>query len=1149
MKVLLRRTANRRAADQLRLPPGSRVPRGARRESLAPSRFRALVGVFLLALTSIAVNPRVGAASAVVPSAPNGFAERLQTAREKLRSPRAEPLEAMASAEAENREGEGRPRPGLEPSEIAALWEQLARDFPKETGWIRGDQRNGPEWLGRFVESGALDGLADKPAGELGEFGQVVRRVGESLRSEAVPANDLRWLQLYLQACHFREVAPLLRRIRVKELRDLLVNRCEAAVAQTAASAAWDALGEAIRQMADALPPGRELAFSDGADSIQALVRAVPDSLNAPATLLATWARCEREWSVVLAEARAGEAEALNRLAAVAQEVREFSRQLLRAGEGMEALLTRRAEVDLESDWERQFVMLEHDLGNRKLFERVREQAWRLEALIEEADRDPADVVLRRVQALWDWLRASGASSGPAEVGRRLAVLADATASISVDLSEARYGLYAQLCRLRRELAFSNPLVAFDQLLFIKRHLAIPHCYRDFYGDHCCDQYYGITQQAGGGLYVLEDPFGDAPVARNLLENSRVANGRLWGQTLEGGSFLSPDLSFDGQRVAFAYVECEGRTEHFHHTDHERGHWDTGRAYHVFTVNVDGSELRMLTDGEFNDFDPCFMPGGRIAFITERRGGYLRCGRVCPTYTLFDMAADGSDIRCLSYHETNEWHPSVTHEGMIVWTRWDYIDRHGTTAHQPWVTTPDGCNPRPVHGNYSFRWQRADMELDVRAIPNSPRYVATGAPHHGQAFGSLVIVDPRVSDDDAMGPVRRLTPRTPFPENEGPAKIAAYGQAWPLSEDFFLCVYSPEDVPALQPAPAHGIYLLDSFGNQELIYADPTIGAHNPIPLRPRPRPPVVAEPSIRLAAVEPIEPAQATVGVVNVYDTAMPWPADTRITALRIFQVMPLSVASAAIQHATGLQIPQGNDSVNIVRALLGTVPVEEDGSAFFVVPSRKELFFQALDADGLAVTSMRSGTHFQPGETRTCAGCHESPRKATPTPSGQPPLAFRRPPSRILPGPDGSNPFSYPRLVQPVLERNCVSCHAEHPDKAPRLDAEIVRHPGRGGMFPATDFYASYVSLAPEFGFYSYGGRDFGDPKWYRTTPGEFGARASRLHALLAEGHHDVELSAEDLERIVLWLDSCSMFYGVYEPEGGREQLAGKIVHPTLE
>ena len=155
-------------------------------------------------------------------------------------------------------------------------------------------------------------------------------------------------------------------------------------------------------------------------------------------------------------------------------------------------------------------------------------------------------------------------------------------------------------------------------------------------------------------------------------------------------------------------------------------------------MNVDGSGLEQITDGTWNDFDPCWLPNGRLAFISERRGGYLRCGRACPLYTLYDMRPDGSEINCLSFHDSNEWNPSVAHDGRIVWTRWDYVDRHGCIAHMPWMLTLDGRDPRPLHGNYAPRQSRPDMELGVRAIPGSPKYVGVAAPHHGQAFGSLV---------------------------------------------------------------------------------------------------------------------------------------------------------------------------------------------------------------------------------------------------------------------------------------------------------------------------------------------------------------------------------------------------------------------------
>jgi len=793
--------------------------------------------------------------------------------------------------------------------------------------------------------------------------------------------------------------------------------------------------------------------------------------------------------------------------------------------------------VGLDDELRRQYLMLLHDLARRARFAQLADETFDRQALILETDRDPLDVVLRRTAALLADLTRMPESPDLSDAAAQLAALRERAATIEPARIDARAALYVKVCKLRRRIAFANPLLDFDELLFLKRNLST--------FPHMCDQYYGITQRPGGGICVLEDPFGPNPQARDILADSVVQTGRLKGQKLTGGSFLSPDLSFDGRRVAFAWVECQGDRDHRHHLEHDKGHWHPGHSYHVFSANIDGSNLQMLTDGGFNEFDPCWMPSGRIAFISERRGGYLRCGRVCPTYTLFDMAADGSDLRCLSPHETNEWHPSVTNEGMIVWTRWDYVDRHGVVAHMPWLTTPDGRNPRPVHGNYAIRRSRPDMEQDVRAIPGSHRYIATAAPHHNQSFGSLVVIDPSEPDDHGMGPLQRLTPRAEFPESQAPAGLLSYGQAWPLSEDYYLCVYAPYEIKQLDPQGRHAIYLLDRFGNQELIYRDESIGCHNPIPLRVRPKPPVVPDGSRRVAAGEA---AEATVAVIDVYNSQKPWPADTKIKALRVYQIMPLSVACARLPHATGVQIPQGNDSINLARSVLGTTPVEEDGSAHFIVPAGKELFFQALDQDGLAVTSMRSATHFQPNEKATCQGCHEPTRQVPYSSTAQMPLAMRRPAARLEPDVDGTNPFSFPRLVQPVLEKNCVSCHAENADKAPRLDAEIMVRRGRGGQEPPTNYFASYISLAPKYGFYNYGG-GWGDDSFYRTTPGKFGARASKLYELLQAGHHDVKLTDEEMHRLTVWLDSCSLFYGVYEADGGRAQLRGEIAHPTLE
>jgi len=770
--------------------------------------------------------------------------------------------------------------------------------------------------------------------------------------------------------------------------------------------------------------------------------------------------------------------------------------------------------LDLDAETKAQFDELARQIGNPKWFAKVASQAFDRQALILPEDRDPADVVLRRTAALLARLKAMPRRPDFSAVEKELARLRAAAAETDVKNVEARYALYAAACKLRRRIAFANPLLGFKRILFVKRH-------NPGGPFHMCDQYYGCNARPGGGLFVLSDPFESEPELTDLLAGAVVEKGRLKGKQLAGGAFLSPELSFDAGTVLFAYTECRAKKTYT---------WGPTISWHLFKIGADGAGLAQLTDGPADDFDPCFLPNGRVAFISLRRGGYLRCGRHCPVYTLFSMERDGSDILPLSFHETHEWHPSVTNEGMIAYTRWDYVDRDTNVAHHIWLCYPDGRDPRAFHGNYPERREsRPWMEMSIRAIPNSHRFVAVTGAHHGNAFGSLVLIDHRLDDDCAMSQLSRLTPETPFPESEGrPIKnYMIYGTPWPLSEDDYLCVCGRD-------ARNRGIYWIDRSGNRELLYRDAAVSCLSPIPLRRRPRPPVIPDATTQTAATKKAAAdLPATVAVMNMYDSDFKWPKGARITALRIIQLLPKSTAPP-----NKPRIGAANQSN--ARAVLGTVPVEADGSVYFEAPVGKPIYFQALDEQGMAVQSMRSVTYVHPGERLTCQGCHE-PKRSPPKQASGMPLALCRTPSKIRPDVDGSNPFNFPRLVQPVLDRNCVECHRKE-KKAPDLSGAVER-----------GFTRSYNSLAAKYGFYFHsvkGSIKTGVHGGSRTIPGKFGALASRLMQVIEGEKHrqrGLRLSVEDRHRIALWLDCNSEFYGAYENTDA--QARGEVVRPTLE
>ncbi|MBD3374668.1 hypothetical protein GF406_06500 [candidate division KSB1 bacterium] len=771
----------------------------------------------------------------------------------------------------------------------------------------------------------------------------------------------------------------------------------------------------------------------------------------------------------------------------------------------------------------------------------LKSQAFDPSALILSTDRDPLDVLYRRTAALLQHLQNLQDAPDLDVQREHLKSLQKEMSGIDLEDAAERRQVFDRLIRLRRKVALKNPLLDFNRLIFLTHHKARY--------DHMVDQYFGFHAKPGGGIYVLENPFGDSPRVRSLLDD-KVRSGRLAGQTLDSGSFISLELDYDANTIYFAWTQAREALEPFRGDTggkwfvqdlfDENGitsYWNLESTYHIFKVNADGSNLVQLTDGPWNDFDPCVLPNGRIVFISERRGGYLRCGaRPDPTYTLHAMMADGSDIIPLSYHETHEWHPSVSHDGKIVYTRWDYVDRDSDIAHHLWFCFPDGRDPRSFHGNYPHvREHRPWMEMSPRAIPGSGKYVAVSAPHHGQAYGSIVLIDHLLQDDGSMGQVCRLTPEAHFPESEkapgvphDPAngrhkpKGEVYGSPWPLDENFYLCVFDPEQQD-------YRLTLLDKFGNRVLIYDDPQAPCLDPIPFVPRNRPPVIPNQTTQALADRDSgsDRYEATIAVTNVYDSDQPWPENTDITALRIVQLFPKTTRQAAEPNI-------GIGDQSLARGVLGTVPVEEDGSAFFTAPVGIPVYFQALDEKGMAVQTMRSLTYVHRGENLTCQGCHEPKQQSVSNSISAVPIAMTRAPSKIEPDVKGSWPLSFPRLVQPVIDDKCAGCHAEH-EKAPDFTHDRGEH----------GWSQTYHTLAPLGWFKSGGNGALEENEKSYSVPGEIGAQASKLYALLKD-HHEVNLSDEDLYRITLWLDCNSTFYGAYHQS--TDQAIGERIVPFL-
>ena len=694
------------------------------------------------------------------------------------------------------------------------------------------------------------------------------------------------------------------------------------------------------------------------------------------------------------------------------------------------------------------------------------------------------------------------------------------------DDSDPRWAdLWLRAHEVRRSLVFSNPLAQTGSLLFVKQ---APGTF-----SHQLTQYYGRYARPGGGVFVLDHP-GASMQARPLAAGAFPA-----------GSFMHPEVTHDGARILVSF--CEGDTAP---PNTMQGH--PGRYYHLYSMAADGSDVRELTTGAFDDFAAKELPNGQIIFVSTRRGGWHRCGTPgCEVYTLTLMNPDGTDIRTVSYHETQEWDPSVLNDGRVIYTRWDYVDRNAVFYEQLWSVRPDGAAPAAFYGNNTFNpvgiWE-------PRAVPGSQRVMATAAPHHGMTAGSIILVDPTrgVDGPDAL---TRLTPDTPFPESESvllphwrsalapepPNRTPemdrwpghCYRSPWPLSEKFFLAAFSYDPLigePTGNPANIFGLYFVDAFGNRELVYRDPNIASAWPIPLRPRDKAPAL--PVLRAEDAE----RQGVYFLQNVHASA-PGLEPGTVKRLRIVQVLPKSTPGANNPTVGAANASPG-------KQVLGTVPVEVDGSACFRAPAGVALAFQALDEQGQAVQVMRSVSYLQPGETASCIGCHEH-RLTAPAAGTAPPMAARRPPSTILPGPDGSNPLSYPLLVQPVLDNHCVQCHSGKKPAGPK-DAPVVLTGEPEGRYTV-----SYNALITRVSYSAWGRGAFPDGNSEPLSqPGFFGAKGSPLMRMLLNGHHDVNLGADELDRLITWIDANALFYGTFLPElQAKQQRGERIAGPGLE
>ena len=588
------------------------------------------------------------------------------------------------------------------------------------------------------------------------------------------------------------------------------------------------------------------------------------------------------------------------------------------------------------------------------------------------------------------------------------------------------------------------------------------------------------------------------------------------------------------------------------------------KAFHLYEVQIDGSGLTQLTDGDCDDIDPIYLPDGHLMFVTTRCHTYVRCMPHANSYVLARCDAEGKNIYLVSYGNECEWLPALLDDGRVIYSRWEYTDKPLWRMMSLWTTNPDGTNTAVFWGNQSV-WP--DHLAQPRPIPGTHRVMFTGVGHHDWFGGSIGIVEPNQGREFPHG-LTKVTADVPWPEVgngpvdpvESPEYIApgrytAYQTPYPLSDELFLvsAQRSRED--------KFRLYLMDFSGNCELIHE----GTHNvwhAMPVKPRRRPPVqpdrVAWPGTG-AQRRPAEP-----GVFYSADVLQGVPDVPRekVKYLRVFQQDYTTYSEGAqMVRWSGPCISIVQEDT--VKRILGTVPVREDGSVHFTVPAGKMLFFQLLDEHQRALQTMRSFTGVMPGEQRGCVGCHEMHSAA---PASVAAGALHQPPDAIAPPPWGDETIGYERFVQPVLDRYCGKCHQGDGEGRRTLDLtlrpgyQFMKEPYLTLVGPAIwiepkiadlkvpDPSAPGVGLAGILRVESFVPDEIAAPfKWHNSPKVHYSALVGKYATLppmtglsyksplieraMSGKHHDVKVDPLSLQRLIAWVDAMGPYRG--EPE----------------
>lgn len=662
----------------------------------------------------------------------------------------------------------------------------------------------------------------------------------------------------------------------------------------------------------------------------------------------------------------------------------------------------------------------------------------------------------------------------------------------------------AELATLRREALLANPLLDFDRILLIHRRL----------GDKARS-----AMSAELGVGTLNAHTNDT-LRRTGWDNRIAILSQLRSQPRvdaihqpDGGKIVTDlELHPDAKRVMFSSIGNQGN-------------------WRVFETDVAGTTPRQLTPDDGADvghFDSCYLPDDRVIFASTAVYQGLPCEAgnrqmVC----LYQLDPRTSAVRQLTFEQDSDWCPTVLPDGRVMYLRWEYSDLAHSNSRILFQMNPDGTGQAELYGSNSYF---PNSFFHARPMPGHPsKIIGVAGGHHGVArSGRLLIIDPTIARREADGVVQEIPGRGR--KVEAVVRDRLVDGVWPQ----FLMPFPLDEKHVLvscKPAPdaLWGLYLVDVFDNMTLIHEEEGCALIEPIAIQPVPRAPRIPD---------RIDPARsdATVLLGDIYQgPGLDGIPKGAVKNLRVIEYYFSKRGTGGLIGSIGMDGPWD------IKRVLGTVPVEPDGSAHFRIPANTPVAVQPLDDDGQSLQLMRSWFVGMPGERVSCVGCHEGMNQAPPPARA---LAASKPPVDIhATWQAPARGFAFAREVQPVLDRHCVSCHAGEPGHAePYLkgdrritdwSSQMAGNAGPNGG----KFTASYAEL------HRYIRRPGIESDLHLLSPMDYHFSTTALGRLLRNGHHGVKLDREAFERVVTWADLNAPFHGTWGEIVGPEKVAPSI------